>query len=94
MKSLLKMNLRFILFASALLMFSAVSGSAQSAQVFRLDGGDSTYAFGVNERGELQPLYWGGRIGPTDSIPPAHSLSASEERGVTVFAQIRRGWPH
>jgi len=94
MKSLLKMNLRFILFASALLMFSAVSGSAQSAQVFRLDGGDSTYAFGVNERGELQPLYWGGRVGSSDSIPPAHSLPewASFDSPATTTPQEYAGW--
>ena len=75
-------------------MFSAVSGSAQSAQVFRLDGGDSTYAFGVNERGELQPLYWGGRIGPTDSIPPAHSLPewASFDSPATTTPQEYAGW--
>jgi len=68
------MQLRFILSAAAWLILSAVSGGAQTTQVFRLDGGDSTYAFGVNERGELQPLYWGGRVGPQDNIPPAHSL--------------------
>jgi hypothetical protein len=26
--------------------------------VFRLDSGHTTYAFGVNERGELQQIYW------------------------------------
>ena len=31
-----------------------------SQPVFRLDGGNTTYAFGVNERGELQQVYWGG----------------------------------
>ncbi|MGH9676988.1 MAG: hypothetical protein ACRD36_07785, partial [Candidatus Acidiferrum sp.] len=46
---------------------------AQTSPVFRLDGGNSTYAFGVNERGELQPLYWGGRVGAHDSIASAHS---------------------
>ena len=30
-----------------------------------------TYAFGVNARGELQQLYWGGRLGATDHIPAA-----------------------
>ena len=30
-----------------------------SQPVFRLDGGNTTYAFGVNERGELQQIYWG-----------------------------------
>ena len=55
-------------------LLAAGSCMGQSGQVFRLDGGDSTYAFGVNERGELQSLYWGGRLGAHDSIPTAHSL--------------------
>src|ERR1700722_4957667 len=41
--------------------------------VFRLDGGNTTYAFGVNERGELQQIYWGGRVGEHDVIGPAKS---------------------
>ena len=42
-------------------LLAAGSTMAQTAQVFRLDGGNSTYAFGVNEHGDLQPLYWGAR---------------------------------
>src|ERR1700730_10993718 len=74
MKLFLKMRLRSVLWQVLVLIFASVSIMAQTAQVFRLDGVNSTYAFGVNERGELQTLYWGGRIGPHDSIPPAHSL--------------------
>jgi alpha-galactosidase len=44
-----------------------------SQPVFRLDGGNTTYAFGVNERGELQQIYWGGRLGEHDVIDPAKS---------------------
>ena len=33
------------------------------AKVFRLDGGGVTYAFGVDEKGYLQPLYWGPSLG-------------------------------
>src|ERR1700683_3518074 len=44
-----------------------------SQPVFRLDGGNTTYAFGVNERGELQQLYWGGRIAAADAIAAPHS---------------------
>ena len=39
-------------------MFVVGAGWAQTGQVIRLDGGNVTYAFGVNERGDLQPLYW------------------------------------
>jgi alpha-galactosidase len=71
------------LMLAALLMFcaralaqpesSASANTATSGPVFRLDGGNTTYAFGVNERGELQQLYWGGRLGAGDTIAPAHS---------------------
>ena len=65
-----------------------------SGQVFRLDGGNSTYAFGVNERGELQPLYWGGRLGPHDHIAPAHSLPemASFDPPSTTTPQEYASW--
>lgn len=46
---------------------------AGSQPVFRLDGGNTTYVFGVNERGELQQIYWGGRLGEHDVIAPAKS---------------------
>ena len=67
---------------------------AQSAQLFRLDGGNSTYAFGVNERGELQPLYWGGRLGAHDPIVPPHSLPelASFDSPYTTTPQEYASW--
>ena len=59
-------------------LFAALASSAfaqpdSSRPVFRLDGGNTTYAFGVNERGELQQLYWGGRIAAADAIAAPHS---------------------
>jgi alpha-galactosidase len=62
-----------ILLGGAALM-SAQGGSArfdQSSKEFRLDGGNVSYVFGVNGRGELQPMYWGGRLGESDKFPPA-----------------------
>ena len=61
-----------LLFLSTSLIAIAQSSSAtfdEATKVFRLDGGNVTYAFGVNARGELQQLYWGGRLGATDRIP-------------------------
>jgi alpha-galactosidase len=77
-----------------LVLLAAGSAAAQTAQVFRLDGGNSTYAFGVNERGELQPLYWGGRLGPHDNVPPAHSFPemASFDSPYTTTPQEFVGW--
>ena len=58
--------------ALASLLCAAALAQA-SGPVFRLDGGNTTYAFGVNERGELQQIYWGGKIGANDAIAPAKS---------------------
>jgi len=81
------------------LAFSSLLALGQNATpaagpVFRLDGGDSTYAFGVNERGELQQIYWGGRIGAGDSIPPAKSMPewASFDGPYNNTPQEYAGW--
>ena len=90
-----QVRLSFTLAALLVLMvFAAASASAQTGQVFRLDGGNSTYAFGVNERGELQTLYWGGRLGPNDKIPAAHSLMewAAFDSSNTTTPQEYAGW--
>jgi alpha-galactosidase len=39
-----------------------------STHVFRLDGGDVTYAFGVNTDGALESVYWGARLAPGDPL--------------------------
>jgi alpha-galactosidase len=74
--------------------FAQPEPSSTSQPVFRLDGGDTTYAFGVNERGELQQLYWGGRIGAQDAIPPAHSEKeqASFDSSYNNTPQEYAGW--
>ena len=76
------------------ILFSFCSTSAQTGQVIRLDGGNTTYAFGVNERGDLQPLYWGGRLGAHDSVPAAHSFPemASFDSPATTTPQEYAGW--
>jgi alpha-galactosidase len=95
MKFFLSTRKSFTISTSFLLvLFAAGSTRAQSLQVFRLDGGNSTYAFGVNDRGELQTLYWGGRLGPNDRIPPAHSYPewASFDSSYTTTPQEYAGW--
>jgi alpha-galactosidase len=76
------------------LFAAAIQSPAQTAQTIRLDGGNSTYAFGVNERGDLQPLYWGGRLGPHDNIPAAHSFPevASFDSPSTTTPQEYAAW--
>src|SRR5277367_4518581 len=95
MKSSLKMRLSSALLSSVLLiLLAAVSTAAQATQIFRLDGGNSTYAFGVNEHGELQPIYWGGRIGSQDTIPSAKSNPemASFDSPYTTTPQEYAAW--
>ena len=40
--------------------------------VFRINGGNTSYIFGISNVNTLQPLYWGARLGQTDNLGPAH----------------------
>ena len=46
----------------------------EKTKVFRLDGGDVTYAFGINAKGQAQALYWGGRLAPGDALAAATAV--------------------
>jgi alpha-galactosidase len=72
----------------------AVSSVDVGNKVFRLDGGGVSYVFGVNPRGELQQLYWGGRLAATDSFPQAAPLPelASFDSSYTTTPQEFAGW--
>lgn len=65
-----------------------------ATKVFRLDGGDVTYAFGVNERGELQSVYWGGRLSAQDALPvtKSHPGRSAYEPTTSVTLQEYAGW--
>jgi alpha-galactosidase len=41
--------------------------------VFRIDGADVSYVFGVNAKGQLQSIYWGQRVAPTDNFSAAQA---------------------
>jgi alpha-galactosidase len=58
-----------------------------------LQSSAATYAFGVNERGELQHLYWGKRIS-AEEFNSAHSLPewASFDLSTTTTPQEYAGW--
>ena len=90
-------------FTVALVLIAAsFAGFAQSAathfdpaaKTFRLDGGGVTYAFGVSSRGELEPLYWGGRLAATDSVGKAEPKPewASFDSSYTTTPQEFAGW--
>jgi alpha-galactosidase len=65
-----------------------------AAKVFRLDGGGTSYVFGVNPNGELQQLYWGGRLGAADSVPAATAVPewASFDSSYSTTPQEYAGW--
>lgn len=44
-----------------------------ATQVFRIDAAGMTYAFGINELGEMQSIYWGARLPASDHFAAAHS---------------------
>jgi alpha-galactosidase len=65
-----------------------------AARRFRIDAADISYALGVNEKGELQTLYWGKRLRPGDPIPPAHAEGGTSAFDLPVNAtpQEFAGW--
>jgi alpha-galactosidase len=67
---------------------------SQQDRVFRIDAGETTYAFGVNERNELQSIYWGGRLGDDDTIPSPKAATevASFDSPSTTTLQEFSGW--
>ena len=58
----------------------------RDSQVFRLDGGGATYAFGVNPQGQLQTLYWGAALAAGDKLPAAilPEANSSNEMPVSI----------
>src|SRR5580704_4988100 len=90
-------SLRFCFSAGLIFLITTSACYAAPAgvgQMFRLDGGGVTYVFGVNDRGELQALYWGGKLAPGDKFPSAHSLPemASFDSPGTTTPQEYAAW--
>jgi alpha-galactosidase len=83
-----------LLAASVLSAQSAAVHYDGAAKVFRLDGGNVTYSFGVNPHGELQQLYWGGRVAEGDAIPAAVPMRewASFDSPHTNTPEEYAGW--
>src|SRR5512141_2948955 len=63
-------------------------------KVFRLDAANVSYAFGVNARGALQQIYWGGRIAASEAIPTPEPMRewASFDSTYTNPPQEYAGW--
>ncbi len=63
-------------------------------KVFRLDGGGVTYAFGVNDGDELQPVYWGHAVSLQDKLAAAKRLpeAASFDSTANTTPKEFAGW--
>ena len=44
-----------------------------ATRTFRIDAADTSYVMGVNEKSELQQLYWGQRLRSGDPLPTPQS---------------------
>ena len=66
----------------------------EAAHIFRMDAAGVSYVFGINARGELQTLYWGKRLRPTDPFAEAHENEGSSAFDLPVNAtpQEFSGW--
>ncbi len=94
--------------AGCALLFSIVSplqaqsGFTGSAQIrfddvthtFRIEGADVSYVLGINERGELETLYWGKRLRPSDSFAAPHSNNGTSGFDLPINASPQEyvGW--
>jgi alpha-galactosidase len=49
----------------------------QQTQVFRIDAADMSYVLGINEKKQVQTLYWGKRLSNADYFAAAHATPGS-----------------
>src|SRR6185437_5065612 len=69
---------------------NATSAYDAAKHVFRLDGGDVTYAFGVNREGQLQTVYWGALLRADDPLNQPAPMGRPFE--LTDTPQEFAGW--
>ncbi|MEA3006895.1 MAG: alpha-galactosidase, partial [Acidobacteriaceae bacterium] len=92
------MNLRWCLTLFLLVSYFPKAHAAvqyyPERKVWVLQAGEATYAMGVNERGELQAIYWGPRVMRDADFSPAQSREkvASFDLSITTTPQEYPGW--
>jgi len=64
------------------------------SRAFELKAKDVSYVFGINERGDLQALHWGGRFADNDALPIAKAARdhSSFEPSASITPQEYPGW--
>jgi alpha-galactosidase len=65
-----------------------------ASRIFRLDAAGMTYAFGINDQDELQPVYWGSAIAISDRLAAAthNTGAASFDLPSTTTQNEYAGW--
>jgi alpha-galactosidase len=85
----------------ALLLLASVAAAERppirylpEARLWVLESGESSYVFGVNERNELQSVYWGQPVWRDQDWKPAHSYPVwdSTEISTTTTPEEYPGW--
>ena len=78
---------------TAIVQAQAVTYDAQQKQWF-LQTDHSTYVIGINERNELQSVYWGAKLTRPEDLAPAHSSPewASFDGSETTTNTEYPGW--
>ena len=66
----------------------------QQTQVFHIDAADMSYVLGINEKKQLQTLYWGKRLNPADSFASPHSARdlSGFDSSINTTQQEFTGW--
>ena len=73
----MSLQLRSLILCSAVILPALAADAIRflpATKTFVLDAGPVTYAVGVNEKGALQPVYWGARLWRDQDFTAAHSL--------------------
>lgn len=92
--------MKYVACAILLIAMTAVASQGPSSiskdgqRVFRLDGGDVTYVFGVNDKGQLQTIYWGKRLPASQTFaqPKPRAASSSFDMSTNTTPQEFTGW--
>jgi alpha-galactosidase len=63
-------------------------------QVFRIDAADMSYVFGINEKKQLQTLYWGKRLSAADTfaMPRSEGDRSGIDTSINWTQQEFAGW--
>ncbi|QEE30233.1 alpha-galactosidase [Terriglobus albidus] len=69
-------------------------GAKDGQQVFRLNGGDVSYVVGINDKGQLQTVYWGKRLPDSQEFqaPKQGREVASFDMSLNTTPQEFAGW--